>query len=616
MLGIRQKFILGFGGLLAIILIIGGQSLVHLSRLGNSIDVILRENYRSVIACQNMKEALERMDSGMLFILMGDTTEGESLVGKNELVFEKELQIELNNITVPGEGERAARLREFFTQYRTELKYVKDQSKTIALRRDAYFTRLFPLFQQIKTTADEILQMNQQNMSDANDRARQSAAGARRQMYLFLLAGTLLAFVFVYLTGKWILRPIKRLILSADEIKNGDLDLVVAVETHDEIGQLSESFNAMAEGLRAVKRSDQARLVRIQDSTQRTFSSLPDAVAVVDLEGQVEVATESARNIFGLKPGSRVNDLPLKWLVDLYQKRLSKGRPLGIEQEQSLVQYFDKGAERYFRPVLVPILDKQRQLTGLVISIKDVTEQRNQDELKRGVISTVSHQLKTPLTSIRMAIHLLLEEKVGVLNEKQVELLIAAREDSDRLHNILNNLLDISRIESGKAQMEFQSLAPHTLVLEALEPFRTPALDQGISLDMELPDDLPEVWADKVRIHYVLSNLLSNAFKYTSPGGTVKVSAKGDEKQVTFSVKDTGKGIASPFLPRLFEPFFRVPEQGAETGAGLGLAIVKEIVAAHGGTVSVDSVVGQGSTFSFSLKRADQILNADESKAK
>jgi hypothetical protein len=207
MLGLRQKLSLGFGGLLVIILIIGIQSIIHLTKLGESIDVILRENYRSVIACQQMKEALERMDSGILFELLGYTQKGDELIRKNGLVFEMALQVELNNITLPGEGEKANHLQNLFGQYRTALKKIEDSRVPINVRRNAYFTDLFPLFLQIKDAAGEILRMNQQNMSDANDLARNRAAAARKQMYILLVAGTIVALGFILFAGKWILRP-------------------------------------------------------------------------------------------------------------------------------------------------------------------------------------------------------------------------------------------------------------------------------------------------------------------------------------------------------------------------------------------------------------------------
>jgi nitrogen fixation/metabolism regulation signal transduction histidine kinase len=261
--------------LLIIILILGVQSIIQLTRLGESIDVILRENYRSVIACQDMKEALERMDSGILFTLLGYPQEGTGLIRKNESAFEKALQTELNNITLPGEGEKAHHIQALFEKYRKVLGAAEDAKTPAAERQQIYITQLFPLFQEIKTTASRILDMNQQNMSDANDQARSRAASSRRYMYILLLAGAVVAAGFFVFTEKWILRPIHRLIRSAEEIKNGNLDLVVPVESKDEVGRLSESFNAMAEGLRQIRRSDQAKLVRIQVSASTPSTVCP-----------------------------------------------------------------------------------------------------------------------------------------------------------------------------------------------------------------------------------------------------------------------------------------------------------------------------------------------------
>jgi len=161
--------------------------------------------------------------------------------------------------------------------------------------------------------------------------------------------------------------------------------------------------------------------------------------------------------------------------------------------------------------------------------------------------------------------------------------------------------------------MEFRSISPREMAVEAVESFRTAAKDQGVALDLELPDDLPEVWADTTRVSHVFVNLLSNALKHTPPGGKVTVAARAEENGVAFSITDTGKGIPNEYLPRIFEQFFRVPDQGPQTGAGLGLAIVKEIVEAHGGAVSVDSIEGKGSTFSFTLRGVDPIPKKESS---
>jgi signal transduction histidine kinase len=606
MLGLRKKISLGFGGLLIIILVIGIQSILNLSRLGESIDVILKENYRSVIACQQMKEALERIDSGLLFTLLGDGHQGEELILKNEGVFEKALQVELNTITLPGEGEKAARLKDLYGRYVTALDKVKDPAEPAPARREAYFSNLLPLFGQIKATADDILQMNQQNMNDANNQARENASSAKRQMYLLLGLGTFLAVMFILFARRWILRPVQRLIRSADEIRRGNLDLVVPVDSHDEIGHLAESFNAMTVSLREFRRTDQAKLLRIQRATQQAFDRLEDAIAVANLDGKVEVSTEPAKTVFGLRPGSSLDDAPFG-LAELFREALRQGRPVPSKNLQKVIQQFIGGEERFFRPEAVPILTAEQQPAGVILVLQDVTQLRHQDEMKADVIRTVSHQLKTPLTSIRMAIHLLLDEKIGTLTEKQAELLVTAREDSDRLHAILNNLLDISRMESGKASLEFQEISPQMLVMDALEPYRRTAQDQGLTLAFDVRGSLGGVWVDRSRAAHIFGNLLTNALQHTPPGGKITVSAREEGDFVRFTVTDTGTGIARQHLPRVFEPFFRVPGRKGETGAGLGLAIVKEIVEAHGGTIEAESQEGKGSSFSFTLRRADRL---------
>ncbi|NTU47805.1 MAG: HAMP domain-containing protein, partial [Syntrophobacteraceae bacterium] len=259
MLGIRGKLSLGFGGLLLIIAVIGIQSIRDLTTLGHSIDVILRENYRSVLASQQMKEALERLDSGVLFTLLGDTEQGNTLIAKNTPAFAAALQTELDNITLPGEGEKASHLSELFSRFMATLKQVQDPALPSDQRRGIYFTEFLQLFHEIKNTADAILQMNQQNMIEANGRARQKAAASKRQMIVLLLCGTLLASLFVVFTGRWILRPISRLIRWADEIRRGNLDLVIQTGSRDEIGRLSEAFNEMASSLREFRRADQTK---------------------------------------------------------------------------------------------------------------------------------------------------------------------------------------------------------------------------------------------------------------------------------------------------------------------------------------------------------------------
>jgi len=208
-----------------------------------------------------------------------------------------------------------------------------------------------------------------------------------------------------------------------------------------------------------------------------------------------------------------------------------------------------------------------------------------------------------------MALHLALEERVGPLNEKQAELLVAAREDADRLHRIIEGLLEMGRIRSGRVLMDLRPLFPEDLVSQGMEGMRASFRDKGVTLESDVPGDAPPVLADTIRIGLVVSNLLGNALKFTPPGGSVTVSVRSEEreqgKEVVFTVQDTGVGIPPESLPHLFERFYRVPGQEEKSGAGLGLAIAKEIVEAHGGRVWAESEIGRGSRFSFALRAAE-----------
>jgi NtrC-family two-component system sensor histidine kinase KinB len=603
MTGIRHKLLLGFGGLLLIVAAMGLLTIRQIDSLGGAIDVILKQNYRSVIACQEMTESIDHMDSGVLFTFAGHYAEGMANIRRHEQDFRNALDVELGNITLPGEHQKAIQIRALFTKYTIIITQVTDHSVSLTERQKQYFSDLLPLFHRIKLLSGEILEMNQSNMHQANNNAWKMASSAHNNVLAAIIASAVIALLFSYQSHRWILMPIKKLIVSAEEIRKGNLDLVLDTTSNDEIGQLSESFNEMTATLRKMRKSDREDLFRTRKATQEVFKILPSPIAVLDLNGVIEVSTETAEHYFGLKPGVNVCDLGHEWLTTLWQKAHRQGCITESEEGDGFIQHFVGSEEHFFQLMAAPVPagTENDEFAGTALIFRDVTQVHEQLELKRSVISTVSHQLRTPLTSLRMSIHLLLEERIGQLNEKQTDLLLAAREESERLVHIIDDLLDLNRIESGKAHLNLQAISPSRIGSEGIEPFLAQARDQRVSIVNSIPEDLPDVIADSDGIRYVLANLLSNALRFTSPGGTVTVSAANNSKKITFSVEDTGAGISPEHIKHLFEQFYRVPGQQVKSGVGLGLSIVKEIIEAHGGKTGVESTCGKGSTFHFSL---------------
>jgi signal transduction histidine kinase len=629
MFGLRQKLLFGFGGLLAILLVVSGLGIAVLTQYRGALDKFYYENWRSVVYGQNMLDALGHLSEAAKPLWGGEGAPTDSVLSAARgtatsmiAQFDKNCRDENNNITLPGEREIAQDLTlawagdDLDGRHKTDdcfrAAYLKLlDANTTGVARTQAFEAVQRLMPRVKAQAQAVVDLNFQNMQPINGRAKEMAQSATRLMVLLAAVGVALAVLFTMVVGRAILRPLGMLTKSFREIEQGNLDLVVQVKSRDELHQLAEAFNSMAAKLREFRRTDRAKLVRTQRTTQLAVNSLPDAIAIVNPDGLVELSNQTAQRLFQLVPDKPILDSGDRRLTELYRQVAGEGKPSVARGYESAIEVYDSdGQLKFFLPHAIPIMDVDRRLLGVTLVLADVTNLRRLDEMKSGLLSVVSHELKTPLTSIRMAAHLLLEERVGPLTSKQTELLLAARDDADRLQKIIEDLLDMGRLESGRVELDLRSEPAERLVSDALTPLEPSFHDRGIELEMDVPVDTPPVLADPARIDHVFSNLLTNSLKFTAPGGRVRVSAQTEAEFVRFVVADTGIGIPAEFLGRIFERFFRVPRENQPGGAGLGLAIAKEIVEAHGGHIAVQSQEGQGSRFSFSLQRAD--LHSDK----
>jgi two-component system, NtrC family, sensor histidine kinase KinB len=604
---LRTKMLIGVTPLLALMVGLGLWAITLFSRLGNNIDVILRENYRSVLAAQGMKESLERMDSALWFAIGGKETLAKGQYRDSRKTFEDKLKVEQNNVTIAGEQVMADDLTTLHVRYLAEAdKFFALPPQAKDERTAFYFERMLPLFDAIKRRADDVLQINQKNMMDENDRARETAAFSTRWMLIALVGSAVVASIIAIAASRAILDPIRSVTRAARGMAKGDLDQVVPATTNDELGELAAAFNEMARTIRDFRQAGTARLLRAQQTAQATIDSFPDPVVVVDPTGSVERANPAACRVLGVTTSHG----PIPWtppiqlrepLAEVLSGRLER-RQSGLEHALSCR---DDGQERFFLPHVLAIRDEGQGLLGAAIVLTDVTRFRLLDQLKSDMVSTVSHELKTPLTGVQMTVHLLLEEVVGPLNSKQIELLLVARQDSDRLLAMINDLLDLTRIEQGRVRLDRELTAPADLIAEAVERFESRAKDGGITLKGAVTFGLPPVSVDRERIAHVFDNLIGNALSHTPRNGSVELEAEvKPEGSIAFKVRDSGVGIAPEHLSQIFEKFYRVPGSKSSGGAGLGLAIAREIVEAHGGEIEARSWPGQGTTFVFTLPTA------------
>ncbi len=592
----KRRIFLGLAPLFILLVATGAFAVSLFAKLGSSVDVILRENFRSVLAGQQMKETAERMDSALFFSLAGEEERGRKMYAENLTAFRENLRIELGNITLPGEQELADKVQRLHGRYaaRAEAFWAASDAES---RRKMYFGEMLPVFTEVKDTTQEIIRINQDNMVQADRGARQLSAQSTRYMILAIGAGIVGAIFFAVRLQRSILQPIQALTAVSKELGEGRLDQVVPVASQDELGQLADTFNKMATRLRAYRQAMGDQIHQARQMTEITFSAFPDPIIALAADGRIDFTNPAANKFLhgiGQKDGLPRN-------VQEEVDRVFKGAPdfLPTSFERVLVFRVDE-REVFMLPRVIGMRDEAGHIFGAAVILQDVTRLRLLDEVKSNLVSTVSHELKTPLTSVRMGLHLLLEERIGALNQKQTELLLAAREDSERLLRMINDLLDLAKLESGRAVLPSQMVEPEKLIENAGESLRALVESRGARLVTEIAPDLPAVSVDARQIAHVFSNFVSNAAKHTKAGGEIVLSAKMHDGNVRFSVTDQGPGIPQQYQARLFDRFFRVP--GSEVpGVGLGLAIAKEIVATQGGTVGVNSTPGKGSEFYFDL---------------
>jgi len=288
-------------------------------------------------------------------------------------------------------------------------------------------------------------------------------------------------------------------------------------------------------------------------------------------------------------------------LYEIIKRTIETGTAPNIDEDNRIVTRGEEDKRKTFQFLITPITTKRNALVGVVFQLRDITHFKELDRLKSEFIMTASHELKTPLTSMEMSIGLLKENAADNLNDNQKQLLDAADEDIRRLKSLIKDLLDLSRIESGKIEMEFDRVDTRVLFEKAIAAQKSIATEKGVQLEAKAVENIPPVNADPTKITWVLTNLISNALRYTDDGGFIKLDAMDVGPQVQINVRDDGKGIPYEYQSRIFDKFVQVKNDPSAGGSGLGLAICKEIVRAHGGTIWVDSTPGEGSTFSFTL---------------
>jgi NtrC-family two-component system sensor histidine kinase KinB len=604
---LKRKILIGYSVAFALMGLVVAWAVVNLVSLGKASAAILRENYRSILAAENMVDALERQDSGILLMFLGEAEKGITQFHEHEAVFLEWLARAKDNITIHGEAELVQSIETDFATYRQKFSALTDfrDADKLPLQPDYYQKTVFPLFAKVRAACISLRNLNEETMYAASVRAGSVAGRAIWSTVLVAASALIVALIFSLVLAERIVGPIRRFVVASRKISEGDYAVQVPVETGDELGSLAGEFNRMAAQLGRYHEMNIEQIIAEKNKGEAILASIEDGLLVFDTKLKVTGINLAARRLLDLGFAESAtlhcaDIFPDQNVCDLIRRTVETGTQSNVSDEQRIITFSEGEQRRHYLFSVTVIRGRDRNLSGIVLLLRDITRLKEVERLKSEFVMAASHELRTPLTGLSMSVDLLLEHAGQTLPKKDLELLQSAHEEVHRMKALVNDLLDLSKIEAGRIDLEFESVPVLTLFDHAKAIFKSQMDMKGVTLTSEPAADLPRVRADANKITWVLTNLISNALRYVSKGGHIGLTAYRVGPHVHLSVRDDGPGISPEYQPRIFQKFVQAKGQGAG-GTGLGLAICKEIVRAHGGAIWVESSPGRGSTFTFTL---------------
>jgi PAS domain S-box-containing protein len=565
---LKTKLSLGLVFLFIVIVLFGVLGLFYINQLGKEGRQVLQNNQESLLYCNRMLQALEDI-----------RTQKDAID-----IFKDNLKRQQGNITEIGEKEATDELTKNFNEMLLD---PADSSNYIDIRRAIY----------------KIQDVNELAIVRKNTTAQQTAESAANVLTMLFTILTLVSFTFIFNLPGIISGPISSLSEGILAIAGKNYKKRIYLKQGDEFGDLANAFNIMAGKLDEYESSNLAKIKFEKSRIETIINQMRDGIIGLDEKRNILFLNAVSEKLLGLKEAEIIG----QYAPDIALKNDLMRTLLLDDPEKKDLKIFADNKESYFSKDVLDVTNNTEimgQVIGQVIVLRNITLFHELNEAKTNFIATVSHELKTPISSIKMSAQLLTDLRVGELNGEQQELIRSITDDSDRLLKITGELLNMSQVETGNIQLKLQPADPVQIVDQAVQAVAFQAQQKGIRIQPSVAEDLPLIQADVEKTSWVLINLLTNAIKYSPDQSVIEISAYRNKDKVEFLVTDHGRGIDEKYLPRIFERYFKVPGSHDRNGTGLGLSISKEFIEAQGGRIWVSSQLGAGSRFGFTLTAA------------
>ncbi|WP_185216749.1 MULTISPECIES: ATP-binding protein [unclassified Chryseobacterium] len=566
---LKTKLTLGVGLLFVLIVLLSVIGSFYINKLKSDTEKILIANYNSLEFSQNMLLALDKMKT--------DSAVAIKDFKKNNLLQER-------NLTEFGEKEATQNLNLHFNSY------IHDPSP-----------------EKEKLIREDLVKIMSLNMKGIERKSDIAIITAKNATFWIACLGTicfLIAITLVFNLPQTIAEPISQLTFSIRQIANKNYNERVHFRGSEEFNDLANSFNIMAEKLQEYESSTLSEQLMDKKRIETLVNNMHDAVIGLDENHFIYMINDEALKITNLNKdeiiGKTVHEVAVN--NDLIRELLKNIN----HPQKDPIKIVTDNKENYFEQDVIPINitktgEKEKKYIGKVILLRNITPFKELDFAKTNFIATISHELKTPISAIKMGVQLLENQKFGELNDQQKELLKSINEDGQRLLDITGELLNLSQVETGNIRLNIESCAPKEMVQTAVKNVEKLAEQKNISIQTQfLTDEKDFVLADFDKTVWVMNNFLSNAIKHSFQDENILILVEKEHSGIKFSITDTGKGIEEKYQRQIFDRYFQVPGEH-QNGTGLGLAISKNFIEKQNGEIGVKSSLNQGSTFYFVL---------------
>jgi len=423
-----------------------------------------------------------------------------------------------------------------------------------------------------------------------------AATGQFRLACLFVVAAAVVAAGTIF----FVLRPIRLLARDVRKIAQGNLESRVEWSSRDSFGVIASELNRIAVRLRELRDTEAGRRQMEFQLSDAVLQSIFEPIIVTDGKGHVLKVNQAASELLGEAAGDRMalaNTPGGEKILSAIRDAVSMQKAVAAEDEAAMLPMRIGQEERSYRLRTTPMRDSDGRLLGAVTTLEDVTSLQDTDRFKTQFITVASRKLRDPLMQLRRGLYALAQGFSGELTPLQTELVASASKDAENLNDLMSDLIDVAEIDTGKREMKLERIRPLQALNEARDRYCDEAQKKHIRVEVKAYADLTMVLADRRALRSILDNLLSNALRYTPEDGEILLAAEEIKSSVQFSVRDTGRGIEAERLSSIFDRF----NPFSEKGSGLGLALVRRLVESLGGQIAVESRLGHGTTFRFTL---------------